>query len=219
VASCAPGSPGPGFDPHLGDRGGRAGVHQQHRRLVPDAVPDNGTTTIPNASNVNPRATVNNLAMVKLDPTTRRLAIGNQRGATDVVADLVGYFVPATTGSSYTALTPTRVLDTRTGLGRGGVVGKVGPTSIRLGMAAVPLTATAVVISLVATNGTANSFLTVWPNDGTATPNASMVNFGTGSTVNNLVSAKVDPVHRQIRIQNLAGNTDLVADLLGYYAP
>lgn len=182
--------------------------------------PDDGATTIPNTSNVNfpPGATVNNLVMVKIDPVTHRVAIGNKLGGTDVVADLVGYFDPGSGGSRFVGLDPTRVLDTRIGVGTG-AIGKLGAGSLPLAFGAVPADATAVVISLVATNGTANSFLTVWPDNGTAAPNASMVNFGAGATVNNLVSSKIDPVTHRVRIQNLAGATDLVADLLGYYTP
>lgn len=146
--------------------------------------------------------TINNLVSARLDATTHRIAIVNLNGSTDMVADVLGYYDDGNdlTGQRYRPLDPVRVIDTRNGTGTAGVVGKVGAGGIlRTGFtgapASIPATATAAVLSVVSTNSTTGSFLTVFPDDGATTiPNTSNVNFPPGATVNNLVMVKIDPV-------------------------
>jgi hypothetical protein len=124
------------------------------------------------------------------------------------------------TNTTYTPVTPARLLDTRNGTGTGGVVGPVGAnSSINLtveGVDGIPSSHVgAVVLNVTATQPTANSYLTVWPTL-TSRPVASNLNFGPGQTVPNLVMAKVGG-NGQVSIYNQSGTVQVVADVEGYY--
>jgi hypothetical protein len=65
------------------------------------------------------------------------------------------------------------------------------------------------------TNPTQSGFLTVYPS-GATPPLASDLNFTPGQTVPNLVVVKLGP-DGKLALYNLAGSTDVVVDLLGWY--
>lgn len=110
---------------------------------------------------------------------------------------------------------PVRVLDTRTTTGgHHGALGAGGQLALHVG---APANATAAVLNLTATGSTAGGYLIAWP-DGKPRPNVSNVNFAKGQTVANLVTVPLGP-GGVVDIYNLAGSTDVVADLFGYYAP
>lgn len=125
-------------------------------------------------------------------------------------------------GATYAALSPARVLDTRNGTGRGGTVGPIAAGGIVeltvAGVAGVPATGVdAVALNVTATNGTAlNSFLTVFP-AGTDRPLASNLNFTPGSTVPNMVVARVG-ANGRVNIYNNSGTADVIADVQGWYS-
>ncbi|HEY0451529.1 hypothetical protein [Actinophytocola sp.] len=119
-------------------------------------------------------------------------------------------------GSGFTAQTPVRVLDTRNGIGapkrpvpaRG---------TIRLDLSPrVPADATAVVLNVTSVT-TAATYVTVWP-AASARPNVSNINVGAGTTRPNAVTVGLG-ANRGVDLYNNAGNTNLLADLAGYYAP
>ena len=183
-------------------------------------------TSRPQASNLNflPGQTVANLATVKVG-AGGAVTLFNSFGSTDVVVDVVGYYsgehAPAAT---YTAQAPTRVLDTRPGalhvgfptLGTGGK----GTLVVSGGSTGVPAEATAVVLNLTATGPTGSGFVTAYPTAGGANPPplASSVNFVPGTTVANLVTVQIGQGD-SITLFNNFGNTDLVADVVGYFRP
>ena len=181
----------------------------------------------PLASNVNfvPGQTVPNRVVVKVG-ATGQVSIFNFAGRTDAVVDVGGWFTdgsdPAATGGKFTGLTPARILDTRIGQGAPAAVGANGLVSVLVaGQGLVPaMTATvppkAVVLNVTVTNTTAASFLTVYPSDATARPTASDLNWTAGLTVPNLVVVKVG-ADGKIDIYNLAGSTDVIADVVGWY--
>jgi hypothetical protein len=74
---------------------------------------------------------------------------------------------------------------------------------------------TAVVLNVTATNPTANSFLTVWP-DGSTRPIASDSNYRPGLTVPGLVVVRVGPTGA-IDLYNSAGSADVIVDVVGWY--
>ncbi len=74
---------------------------------------------------------------------------------------------------------------------------------------------TAVVLNVTATNPTASSYVTVYP-DGTTRPVASNLNFTAGETIPNLVTVPVGS-DGAVDFYNDAGSVNLVADLAGYY--
>jgi alpha-tubulin suppressor-like RCC1 family protein len=119
----------------------------------------------------------------------------------------------AVSGSTYTALSPTRVLDTRSGRGP---IGARGTTTLDLA-GSVPASATAVVFNLTGTEPTADTHVTVWPH-GQARPAVSNLNLRAGETRANLVTVAVGS-DRVLDLYNNAGSTHVIADLAGYYAP
>ncbi|MGI9120104.1 MAG: hypothetical protein ACR2G7_08300 [Acidimicrobiales bacterium] len=150
----------------------------------------------PNASNLNYVAgqTVPNLVVVKVG-TDGKVNLHNALGSTHVVADVVGWYSDAsvTTGARYRALSPARILDTRTGNGAPRV--KLGPNQTLAlqvtGRGGVPFSGvSAVVMNVTVTEPSAASVLTAWPT-GEARPNASNLNYVAGQTVPNLVVVKV----------------------------
>ncbi|WP_316522115.1 PKD domain-containing protein [Kitasatospora brasiliensis] len=126
--------------------------------------------------------------------------------------------------AGYTAIKPTRVLDTRQ---VGGSYPWLGPgETINLDVRTpapgttgilVPPGATAVVLNLTATQGTATSHLDVYPS-AAARPITSNVNFVAGQDVANLVTVPVGPDGKVV-IRNNSGFVHAIADVLGYFTP
>ena len=173
------------------------------------------TNFVPSVSSVNFRAgqTVPNLVTAPLygDST---VYFFNHAGNVDVIADVFGYYTVDQPGSSLTTLPPTRILDTREGIGAIGPGGTL-PLPVT-GRNSVPATGvTAVQLNVTVTNPTAGSFLSVFPSGG-APPNVSNLNFGPGQTIANSVIVPVGP-DGKIDFFNLAGRVDVVADISGYY--
>ena len=81
----------------------------------------------------------------------------------------------------------------------------------------MPATATAVTLNVTVTDTTAASFLTVYPG-GTSRPAPSNLNWPAGDTVANLAIVQLGS-GSSVNFYNLQGQTDLVVDLEGYYAP
>jgi len=121
-------------------------------------------------------------------------------------------------GSAFTPMSPTRVLDTRDGTGRGGTVRMVGPNeTLALDLSArIPANATSVVINLTAISVTSNTVITAWA-DGQPRPDASNLNLAPGDARANLVTVAVGP-NRAVDLWNSQGSLDLIGDLAGYYA-
>lgn len=175
----------------------------------------------PLASNLNyvPGVSVPNLVIARVG-VDGKVSLYNNLGSVDLAADIQGYFLGDSTGSTYLPLAPSRVLDTRFGTGGHSTPVPAGGT-IELKVTdagGVPATGgTAVALNVTATNVSgAESFLTVWPS-GTSRPVASNLNFIQGQTVPNLVIARVG-AEGKISIYNNVGNVDVVADTQGYFA-
>jgi hypothetical protein len=177
----------------------------------------------PLAANLNFVAgqTVPNLVMVKVGDGGR-VNLYNYTGSTHVVADVAGWYgeLGEKTGSRYTGLVPTRILDTRTG--NGTPAGKLGPkSSLSLGVTGrdgVPAEGvTAVVLSVAVTGPTAASFLTAWPT-GSPLPVAANLNYVAGQTVSNLVVVKVG-ANGVVSLWNESGSTHVTADVAGWFGP
>lgn len=130
-------------------------------------------------------------------------------------ADLI-----VTSGSTmrdYVPIVPTRILDTRIGYGGPGPLGADQALTLQVsGTSSMPTTGVgAVVLNLTATEPTANSHMTVFPN-GESRPTASNLNFVAGKTVPNLVIAKLSAAGR-IDIYNNAGSVHVIADVMGWF--
>ncbi len=116
--------------------------------------------------------------------------------------------------TTYTAVTPARLLDTRN---NGTTLGNAGSLNLAIGGVSVPANATAVVLDVTAVNeSTAGAFI-VYP-AGSAVPLASNLNWVAHETVANLVMVGLG-AGGAITIHNPAGTADAVVDLEGYYSP
>lgn len=120
---------------------------------------------------------------------------------------------------AFTATAPTRILDTRAGLGHPRVVGPGQEITVPVaGHGPVPAGAGAVQLSLTVTDPAAPGWVAAYPSDA-ATPTVSTVNFhAAGEVVSNLALVRLGP-DGTIRIRNGSpGTVHLVADVAGWFA-
>lgn len=125
--------------------------------------------------------------------------------------------VAAPVSGTYHPTAPARILDTRTGVGAGAV--KAGDEAVLTvaGLSPVPAAASAVVLNVTVTAPKGSGYVTVYPDDGSARPLASNLNFVAGQTVPTLVVVSV-PSDGKIRLYNESGGSvQLIADVSGYY--
>jgi hypothetical protein len=128
-----------------------------------------------------------------------------------------------TTGDTYVPVTPTRVLDTRHGIGTGGATSPIpggasvafNPTSGVSGAPAGNLI-TAVVLNVTVAGPTGGGYISAYP-DGTARPQSSNLNFTPGESVPNLVTVKIGADGKVALFNGSGGTSHLVADVEGYY--
>jgi hypothetical protein len=134
---------------------------------------------------------------------------------------------------SYVPLSPFRILDTRSGLcgihtcpalGAGQTLALqiTGYTDARTGES-VPANATAVVLNVLAVNGSSSSLLTVYPS-GTGRPLASNLNFDAHVNIANLVTVALgqngtSDSQREVNLYNALGTVNVVVDVEGYFVP
>jgi hypothetical protein len=110
---------------------------------------------------------------------------------------------------------PTRLLDTRGGLGaKKARVATGGVVRLRVNGAAGISTATSATLNLTVVGAAGTGFVTAYP-DGTKRPTASNVNYVKGQTVANLVDIPV-PADGLVDFYVSKGPVDLVADVEGY---
>ena len=174
----------------------------------------------PNASSINwtPGQTVANAVTVRVG-SGGRVSVASSSGTTHLLLDVVGYY-DARPGDGFTPLPPARVLDSRAGAQVGPYATPWGPGQSRpvkvAGLGGVPTGADAVVANVTATSTTAAGFLTIWP-AGQSRPTTSSVNWGLGQTIANAVTMKVG-ADGQVSVYNDAGSTEVIIDVLGYFA-
>jgi uncharacterized delta-60 repeat protein len=177
-----------------------------------------GDSPRPLASNLNVAAgqTLPNLVTVAVG-ADGAVAIYNHHGSAHLIADVAGWYGDGTeaAGARYHAVTPSRLLDTRSGAGV--AVGPNGQLDLQVtGRAGVPASGvSAVVMNLTAISPTAGTFVTAWP-AGQARPLASNLNVVAGQTAPNLVVVAVG-AGGKVSLYNFAGAVHLVADVAGWY--
>jgi hypothetical protein len=123
-------------------------------------------------------------------------------------------------GSDFTAYGPTRVLDTRTGVGTGGVIGPVGAgASVQIpigGTGTSPADATAVALNVTETAAKADGFITAYPTGG-AKPATSNLNFTQGQTKAANVIVGLGAGGKVTLTNSSSGSVSLIADVTGYF--
>jgi len=172
--------------------------------------------SLPLASNLNWTAgvTVPNRVIVPVG-TGGQVSFYNGLGSADLIVDVNGYFTDSSgTGASFVPLTPTRIVDTRTG---GATLGPGATMTVTVaGNGGVGATgAKAVVLNVTVVNPTTASALTVWSGGGTR-PVSSDLNFVLRQTVPNLVVVMLSATG-QIDIFNASGSTNVIVDIVGWY--
>jgi hypothetical protein len=144
-----------------------------------------------------------------------QLGLGNLENAWLTVSYL---WEPA--DSTYVAVTPARILDTRSGTGA--PAAPLGPDKTIdvpvTGVGGVPVSGvSSVVLNVTATDMVGpETFITVFPT-GSPRPLASTLNIAEGRTVPNLVVARVG-AGGKVSIYNHFGNVAVIADVQGWYA-
>jgi len=182
-----------------------------------------GGTTRPTASNLNfaPGATVANVVVVPVGADGTVSLFNGSVGATDLVADVAGYFVAgaSTTTGAFAALAPARLLDTRAGIGApAGPVAPGGTVHLAVrGAGAVPATGVlAVVLNVTVTQSTAAGAVTAFAG-GTSMPATANLDYSAGATVVNLVVVPVGADGTVSLFNSSSGTTQLIADVAGYF--
>ena len=158
--------------------------------------------------------------------------ISSVGATTDLIFDVTGYFLADTSGATYHALVPGRVLDTRpTGSG----VTHIGPLTklpnkavktfpvagvkgLGWSSALVPSGATAVTGNLTVTGATSAGFVSVGPTM-TSSPSTSSVNVAAGTTVANGVTVALSGGKLQVVWCGTSGSSaNVIFDVTGYFS-
>ncbi len=142
--------------------------------------------------------------------------LGTPNGTTAFTAPGAGPGVARSGSGGFVAAGPTRVLDTRYGVGA--PASRVGPGgSVLVTMPNVPAGATGVVFNLTATNMSSPTFVAACPAAQAVSECArtSMVNASPGVNIANQVTVPI-AADGKVRLYNDSGDVDLVADLAGY---
>ena len=178
----------------------------------------------PVVSNVNFQLGQNvpNMVVTQVGPNNRVSIFNGSNGTVDLLADVQGYFAGGpNTGANpgtLTPVTPTRLLDTRSGLGAM-VKGKVAPRSVTkvmvAGRDAIPANASAVAINITAVGSAGKGFITAFP--GTPLPEVSTVNFEAGQNRANLALAEIGTDGTISLYNGSPYSVDLLADVTGYF--
>ena len=166
----------------------------------------------PGTSNVNYIAgrTTANLAVVRVGTNGSITVLTS--ATTNLVVDLVGSWTATTgavTSGRFRAVSPMRVLDTRTaGAVPAGAVVRVSVSG------AIPSSASAVALNVTVAQATNAGYWTVWPS-GQARPVASNVNVEAGDTVANTVIVPVG-ADGSVSVYSLGGG-QLLVDVVGWF--
>ncbi|MHA3700598.1 hypothetical protein ACXR2U_00305 [Jatrophihabitans sp. YIM 134969] len=183
-----------------------------------------GTRPTTAAVNFTTGRTVATAAAVKLAGDGSVTIYNGSGRPLQVLVDAAGWFRGSTgnLAGTFSFLSPARILDTRTGVGRGGRVGPV-PASTAIsqavgGAGGIPVKGvSAVVLTVTVTGGTGSGYLTVYPDQ--KTRGSSTLNFTAGQTVTNLVVVPVTPVDDQLQIayyNGSGGTLSVIADVSGF---
>jgi hypothetical protein len=166
--------------------------------------------------------------------TLGQISVFGYAGNVDIVIDVVGWYSDASggTGAVYSGLSPARLCDTRPGFGSscsGSTLGGGGPATETLnvqvaGRLGIPPmggahSPTAVVCNMTIVVPTAGTWLTAYPGPaGAPVPFTADLNSPAGDIRGNMVLIRLGP-DGSINVANAAGASDIVLDVVGYYAP
>ena len=161
----------------------------------------------PETSNLNLVAGSANANLAMVQPGSGgRVTLANHAGTTDVVVDLLGWFLP---DSGVKPTVPTRLIDTRAGHGPLGAA-----DTLDVATTGFPGPGGTALVNITGIQTVGASFVTAW--DAAATrPATSNLNLVAGQAVAN--AALVARSTGAIRLFNSAGHADLVVDALAWF--
>lgn len=161
--------------------------------------------------------TIPNLVIVPIGSNGKVSIRNSSAGTVQLIADQFGYYAP-TAATSFTATTPGRLLDTRTGTGAPkAAVGASHTLRVKVsGVDGIPAGIKAIVLNVTETSPTSHGYVTVYP-DGIARPTASNLNFTKQLTAPNLVLVPVSPSGYIDLYNGSTGSVHLIADCFGFY--
>ncbi len=148
-------------------------------------------------------------------------ALGTYRA--NVIFDVSGYFTADATGAAFHALTPSRILDTRHGVGLvGSLATRTGRSFMVDGMGGVPADATAVTGNLTVTGQSCRGYLYAGPVS-MDIPSSSTLNFPIGDDRANGLTAALgaDGTLSVTYVASALGgySSNAIFDVGGYYSP
>jgi hypothetical protein len=173
----------------------------------------------PTTSNLNfvPGSTVPNMVLVKVGTAGDVSIFNGSATAVHIIVDIQGFVTigtPAVPGAIQ-AMSPVRVLDTRSGLGTG--AGAVSSGSSRnIAFSGALGAASGVFMNLTVTNTTGSGYLSAYPANG-GRPAVSNLNFDAGATVPNLAAVALNASQCTLfaAVSN-GGSVQMVADVFAY---
>ena len=188
--------------------------------------------TQPGTSNVNWSAgqVIANRVVAPIGSGGQVTLVNQSAGTLDVIVDANAWVTdgssPTATGAVYSAVTASRICDTRSGTG----TGCSGQTLAAGAVLAVPVAGTAgipamggpgapqaVNINVTVANPSSSGALIVYP-DGTTAPTTSDLNFAAQQNLANLDIVAAVGSNGKVDIYNRSGGTvDLIIDIAGYY--
>jgi hypothetical protein len=153
------------------------------------------------------------------------ICVYNAAGKANFIIDDNGWFggPTAATGEQFFASSPTRICDTRVGMGtpcagheltQGGVL-----TVAAAGQDGIPTGAKAIIANLTAIAGSSFTFLSAYPSDAASRPNVSDLNVGAGQVLDNLTAITLSGGGSpgEFDLFNALGNINATVDVEGWF--
>ncbi|TLM74722.1 hypothetical protein FDW81_04755 [Pseudarthrobacter sp. NamB4] len=173
----------------------------------------------PNASNINfgKGQVIPNSVTVPVGADGKVMLYNRSDGATHLVADVFGYYLPGTptAGGTFQSMVPTRFVDTRHGY-------PAEPDNVvafqAIGEHGIPAGATAAVFNLTVAEAKSYGFITAYPT-GATRPNVSSLNFTAGQVIPNSVTVPIGAWGKVSLFNRSSSPTHLVVDVAGYFLP
>ncbi len=190
--------------------------------LGPNAM-DNPTSSTVNFPVGDDRANAVTVALANDGTLSVTYAAPSLGPTAQVILDVTGYFTPDSSGSTYHAVAPTRMLDSRDGTGglRGAFGSHVARAFHVTGGSAIPTNAIAVTGNLTVTSQTSLGFLYVGP-DQANNPTSSTLNFPKADDRANGVTVALGTggvLWVTYAAPTLSATADVIFDVTGYFTP
>ena len=152
------------------------------------------------------------------DGTLTAMWTGAGGSSTAFLFDATGYFVPGTSGSTFVAINPARLLDSRTGVGLSGAFTSSAVRTLQVaGRGGVPAGAVAVTGNLVAIGPTSAGYLSVGPAISSA-PTFSTLNVPAADTRASSTTVRLDSGRVGIVWKGTPGaRANVIFDVTGYF--